>query len=101
MNANPPGGSWDAIVLHPDDEVAVALHDLATGDNVRVRRAGVIEHLAAAADIPLGHKIALRAVSRGSVVRKYGNAIGVAKVDIAPGEHVHVHNLASQRATSA
>jgi hypothetical protein len=48
--------------------------------------------------IPLGHKFALRALPRGTSIRKYGECIGVAIADIAAGTHVHIHNLASQRA---
>ena len=48
----------------------------------------------------MGHKIALHAITSGAPVRKYGQYIGAATADIAPGEHVHVHNLASRRARS-
>jgi altronate dehydratase len=96
---NRPGDrGWDAIAIHADDDVAVALRDLAAGEAVRVRRAGAIERVVAAAAIPLGHKLALRALAAGAVVRKYGESIGAASAPIAPGEHVHVHNLRSQRA---
>ncbi len=40
-----------------------------------------------------GHKFARRAIRAGEPVVKYGMPIGIAKVDIAPGEHVHSHNL--------
>src|SRR5690242_7705224 len=42
----------------------------------------------------MGHKIATRPISAGATVRKYGQVIGAATADIAPGQHVHVHNLA-------
>lgn len=42
-----------------------------------------------------GHKYARRAIARGENVVKYGMPIGHATCDIAPGEHVHVHNLAT------
>lgn len=92
------GRGWDAIAIHPDDDVAVALRDVAAGESVRVRRGGAIERVTAAVAIPLGHKLALRFLAAGAVVRKYGEAIGAASAAIAPGEHVHVHNLASRRA---
>jgi len=44
--------------------------------------------------IPRGHKVALRDIAAGAQVRKYGQSIGVAKGDIAAGDHVHTHNLA-------
>lgn len=40
-----------------------------------------------------GHKYALRAIAAGENVIKYGMPIGHATCAIAPGEHVHTHNL--------
>lgn len=42
---------------------------------------------------PAGHKIAAAAIQKGAPVRKFGQIIGVATADIAPGAHVHTHNL--------
>lgn len=92
-----PAG-WDAIVIHRDDDVAVALRDLAAGETARARRDGVLVAITVATAIPLGHKIALSALAAGAPVKKYGEAIGAASAPIAAGDHVHVHNLASQRA---
>ncbi len=46
-------------------------------------------------DLPLGHKLARRAIAAGEKVVKYGAPIGSATAPIAAGEHVHIHNLAS------
>lgn len=48
--------------------------------------------------IPFGHKIAVKAITQGEEIRKYGESIGAATRDIKPGEHVHVHNIESCRA---
>lgn len=40
-----------------------------------------------------GHKYAVRDISRGENVIKYGMPIGHAMADIKKGEHVHTHNL--------
>jgi hypothetical protein len=45
--------------------------------------------------IPRGYKIARRAIAAGEKVLKYGAPIGTATEAIAPGQLVHVHNLAS------
>ena len=45
-----------------------------------------------------GHKYACRAIETGESVIKYGMPIGHATAAIAPGEHVHVHNLATNLA---
>ena len=42
-----------------------------------------------------GHKYALRDISKGENVIKYGNPIGHATADIKTGEHVHTHNVAT------
>jgi altronate hydrolase len=70
-----------------DDNVLVALTELQAGSD--------LDGVVATSDIPLGHKIALRAISSGEPVVKYGYPIGVATRAIAPGEHVHSHNLKS------
>ncbi len=72
------------IQISPADNVAVALHPVAKGEEF----AGVV----AAEDIPQGHKMALRPIAQGENVVKYGFAIGHATQDIAPGAWVHVHN---------
>ena len=40
-----------------------------------------------------GHKYALRDISKGENIIKYGNPIGHATTDIKKGEHVHTHNV--------
>lgn len=51
--------------------------------------------MAAERALPLGHKVARAPISSGAAVIKYGAPIGRATRDIEPGEHVHLHNLAS------
>jgi len=88
---------WDAIALDPGDDVAVALHDIAPGATLRVRRGDAMQEVVALAPIALGHKLALRAIAAGETVRKYGQPIGAVTAAVAIGGHVHVHNLASLR----
>ena len=87
--------------MHADDDVAVALFDLAAGDAVDVRCGGTDLRVVAREVIPLGHKLALHPLVAGAPVRKYGEVIGAATADIEAGSHVHVHNLASLRARLA
>jgi altronate dehydratase len=91
---------WGAVIIHPDDDVAVALRPLAAG-RVRVRSGGDVVEIEIAQDVPLGHKLALRDMPAGAVVRKYGEAIGALTQAVAKGGHVHVHNLRSRRARAA
>src|SRR5512139_3633156 len=78
-----------ALVLHPLDSVAVLKRPLRAGTEL-AWEAGSIT---ATSDIPAGHKIALRGTEAGAAVLKYGQVIGFATRAIAPGDHVHAHNL--------
>jgi altronate hydrolase len=75
--------------LHPDDDVVIAKLRLAAGTTAQTDAGPIV----LAADIPAGHKIAIRARAAGEPVRRYGQVIGFATAPIAPGEHVHRHNL--------
>ena len=73
------------IRLHPDDDVVIARQQLMSGTSV--------ENIAVRGLIPPGHKIATRAIETGQAVRRYNQIIGFASQPIAPGEHIHTHNL--------
>lgn len=75
------------IRLNPKDNVIIALKDLAAGAAVSGLDAALAEPVAR------GHKIASHPIAEGEKVLRYGQTIGVASRAIAPGEHVHVHNL--------
>ena len=48
-------------------------------------------------DLPIGHKLAIKSIRAGDTIIKYGVDIGKAIADIAPGEHLHVHNVKTKR----
>ena len=75
-----------ALRLNASDNVAVAVDSIEPGASVL----GVT----AAARVPKGHKMALGKIAAGEPVRKYGQIIGFAEGDIAPGAHVHTQNCA-------
>jgi altronate dehydratase small subunit len=87
-----------ALLLHADDDVAVALVDLDAGRQIDVRRGDANVRIETRDRIPLGHKIALRALAAGTPIRKYGEVIGSATAAIDAGAHVHIHNMTSLRA---
>ncbi|MCT9000119.1 UxaA family hydrolase [Chelativorans intermedius] len=53
--------------------------------------------LVAKADVPIGHKIAIRDLKQGDTAIKYGEDIGRMIADVEQGGHVHVHNLKTKR----
>ncbi|UPG72620.1 altronate dehydratase family protein [Roseomonas gilardii subsp. gilardii] len=75
------------IRLHPEDGVVIARMVLPPGTTVAP---GVRTEKR----IPAGHKIAIRPHAKGEAVRRYGQVIGFATRDIAPGEWVHVEEIA-------
>jgi (2R)-sulfolactate sulfo-lyase subunit alpha len=48
-------------------------------------------------DVPIGHKVALRDLTVGDTVVKYGQDIGRVVAPIRKGDHVHTHNLKTKR----
>ncbi len=77
----------DFIQIHPKDNVAVALRTIPQGT--------VFEGVAALAEIPQGHKMALKTIEDGQQVFKYGFSIGHATAAIEAGQWVHTHNMAT------
>jgi altronate hydrolase len=51
-----------------------------------------VQGIAATARIMRGHKMAASRIPKGQPVLKFGQIIGFATEDIAPGSHVHTHN---------
>ena len=51
----------------------------------------------AKSDIPIGHKLAIKALAKEATVIKYGVDIGRVVAPIAVGEHAHVHNIKTKR----
>ncbi|MGE0315132.1 MAG: UxaA family hydrolase [Lautropia sp.] len=74
--------------LNPADDVVIAARPLAAGTRLDEEGISCVDA------IPPGHKLATRAVKQGAPVKRYDQIIGFATRDIAPGEHVHTHNLA-------
>ena len=82
----------------PGPSPLIRLH---LNDNVQIARAVIgqgqacdAQGLLARAEIPAGHKVAVRRIAAGEQIRKYDTVIGLAARDIEAGEHVHTHNVA-------
>lgn len=86
-----------AVVLHADDNIAVLLRSVEAGETIALGWVGEGRALASRAALPIGHKLALRALPAGSEIRKYGEVIGRLTAAVEPGDHVHVHNVRSLR----
>ncbi len=86
-----------AILIDTKDNVATAFQELAKGETVTVSLAGTEATAVLTQDIPFGHKFALSAIGLHEPVVKYGETIGLATDSIQAGQHVHVHNMESQK----
>ncbi len=75
----------DVVRLDPTDNVVTATKALPV--------AATVESFQTTTAIPSGHKVATQAIATGEPVRKYAQLIGYAASDIAPGDHVHTHNV--------
>ena len=71
--------------LHSADNVIVAIDEIAAGT--------VVDGVTATKRIPKGHKMAIAAVAPGEPVKKFGQIIGFASQQIAPGQWIHEHNV--------
>lgn len=86
-----------AIVMDPKDNVATLLNDVGANDVVQVMTGDKTAEVTIKETIPFGHKFALKTITKGQDVMKYGEVIGQAAWDIGEGQHVHVHNVESLR----
>ena len=79
----------DFVHLNPRDSVVVCLRDFSPGDCVSLGTQSIVVR----DNVPAGHKLAIQEIPSDSCIYKFGWAIGRASQAIAPGEHVHSHNL--------
>lgn len=84
----------NVLIIHPKDNVAVALRSVASGEQVRGKG---MEIMVALEEIPASHKIALRDIPAGEEIIKYGEIIAISTLPIKKGAWVHTHNLESER----
>lgn len=82
-----------AVLLRPEDNVAVAARPMPKGFTVDIAGGGAV----CREPIGLGHKVALETIAAGAPVRKYGQIIGFAACEIPAGAWVHEHNLTVDR----
>jgi len=81
--------SW--IRLNERDHVVIALQPFAKGDKIDLEDGQLIVR----DDIPSGHKILTRTVSKDDNILKFGYSIGKAKEDLQPGCWIHSHNMST------
>ncbi len=88
---------FNALIIDRKDNVAVAIEPIRAGETATWRLGDESRSLTAATDVPIYHKFAVVPIPAGAPVIKYGEYIGLAAMDIMPGQHVHVHNVETVR----
>lgn len=86
-----------AVVINPKDNVATIVDDFPASTTIHFFVGQSERSVLLKQDIPLGHKFAIQEIKVGEDILKYAESIGVATTLILPGQHVHVHNMVTQR----
>ena len=90
----------DFLVHSTEDTVGVVVVETVTAGNDLT---GLIMDkdesvtIKAVDDIPLGHKVAMNAISNGDTIIKYVHDIGKAVADIPVGGHAHTQNIKTKK----
>lgn len=79
----------DFIVIHPSDNVGIALKELEQGEELQHQGHTIILK----ETVAKGHKFALAEIKQRENIIKYGYPIGHAVTAISAGEWVHTHNI--------
>ncbi len=82
MNIHAPAPR--TLRLNVNDNIVVAVDALPQG--VSVNGVSAMER------VPRGHKMAVARIAGGEPIRKFGQIIGFASMDIVPGTWIHEHN---------
>ncbi|MEY4712405.1 MAG: hypothetical protein RIS88_1855 [Pseudomonadota bacterium] len=89
------------FVLHDakDTVAVVVVEGVKSGDQLKgwIMDEDRMIELKAKADIPIGHKVALKDMAVGDTVIKYGIDMGKVVAPISAGQHAHVHNIKTKR----
>jgi altronate hydrolase len=84
-----PTAANSTIHLHPTDNVAIARVQISAGQRLEINGSSILT----VDPIPAGHKVALKPIGAGEHIVRYGQLMGRASRAIAPGQHVHTHNV--------
>ena len=79
------------LLLRPHDNCLIACAPIAAGTRLMLDGG----EITVAQNVALGHKIARQALRAGDKVLRCDAVIGSVTRDVAPGEHLHLHNLQS------
>ncbi|MFX1277057.1 MAG: UxaA family hydrolase [Promethearchaeota archaeon] len=79
------------IIMHTEDNCATALDRISKDTEIEINDYRIKINQ----DIDIGHKIALKNLKKGDLIKKYGEIIGIAIDEIKAGDWIHTHNIKS------
>ena len=84
---------------HKDNVGVVVIEGLTAGTDMLcvVTEDNSAFNLTVNANVPIGHKVALKDLKAGDTAIKYGEDIGRIVADVKKGGYVHTHNLKTKR----
>ena len=88
---------FKALVMDSEDNVATAICQLRRDEDVGLKTGDTIITIRLLESIPYGHKFALKDITNGESIIKYGETVGQSTAKIRRGEHVHIHNVEGLR----
>jgi len=83
-----------AVLLNPADNLVIAKSPLLPRTSFTLADGAEV---VIAQMIPPGHKVAIREIPEGEAIIRYGQIIGFAGTTIAPGQHIHSHNVVTHQ----
>jgi altronate dehydratase small subunit len=84
-------GAPRLLLMSPEDNCLIARTTLLAGEVLEIDAVAIV----LPEDIPLGYKVARRALRPGDKVLRYGALIGTVTAAVLPGAKLHTHNLVS------
>lgn len=89
----------NSLLISEKDNVAVVLEKMNPGDVACYHIPGTSEvgRTFVCEEIQQYHKVSIKEIKKDERILKYGEIIGSAYCDIAPGKHVHLHNVKDKR----
>ncbi len=87
----------DAIMIKDQDNVATALRDLEAEQMCHFSVGQSLYSVTIKEPIEYGHKFAVKDISKGADIIKYGEVMGRATAQIPKGAHAHIQNIESLR----
>jgi len=77
------------LLVHPDDDMVVALQNIAAGETCQIGDQTIV----VSSQIPAKHKFSRRACTQGQLLKMYGQVVGQAATDLKPGDLLTTGNL--------